>query len=148
MLVRVARWLVRLVNGVGVITGWRVRCLRLGEVCSGLGLLAHDEFGGDRGVDVLVQLEADAAAAGSVEDLYWDLALCLGGIVQIDDGVYAFHDLALQHRLAREPGVEVHDVGLEPLVMEGSLDPADKVSRDLLEKEDLDVGNVRAEPAG
>jgi hypothetical protein len=113
-----------------------------------LGLLAHDKFGGDRGVDVLVEFEADAAAAGAVEDLDRDLALCLGGVVQIDDGVYAFDDLALEHRLAGEPGVEVHDVGLEPFVMEGSLDPADKVSRDLLEKEDLDVGNVRPEPAG
>ncbi len=101
-----------LVVVVGVVGGWIGGLLGLGEVGWGLGLLAHDELGGHRGVDVLVELEADAAAAGADEELDGDLALCLGAVVEVDDAVHAFGDLALQHRLPGEARVEVHDVRL------------------------------------
>ena len=86
--------LVVLVVGV-VVGGWIRGLLGLGVVGWGLGLLAHDELGGHWGVDVLVEFEADAAAAGADEELDGDLALCLGAVVEVDDAVHAFGDLAL-----------------------------------------------------
>ena len=94
LLVWVAGGGLMVVIGV-VVGGWIGGLLRLGVVGWGLGLLAHDELGGHWGVDVLVEFEADAAAAGADEELDGDLALCLGAVVEVDDAMHAFRDLAL-----------------------------------------------------
>ena len=148
LLVGVAGGRLIVVVGVGVV-GWIGGLLGLGgEVGWGLGLLAHDELGGHGGVDVLVELEADAAAAGADEELDGDLALCLGAVVEVDDAVHAFGDLALQHRLPGKARVEIHDVRLQSFVVERALDPADEIPRHLLKQKDLHVGNVSAKAAG
>jgi hypothetical protein len=125
----------------------RVRRLRLGEVRCRLRLLSRDELGCDGGIHVLVQFEADAAASRSDEYLDGDLAFGLRAVIQIDDGIHTLDNLTLQHRLPREPRIEIHNIGLQPLVMESSLDPTDELSRDLLKQEDLHVGNICPKPA-
>lgn len=133
---------------LAVVGGW-VRRPGLGKMRCGLklGFLSQYEFGGHGGVDLLIELETDAAGSGSDEDLDRNLALRLGGIVQVDDGMNPFHDLALHHRVPRKAGVDVHDIGLQASVMQRALDPGDKVSRDLLGEEDLHVRNVGSETA-
>jgi hypothetical protein len=112
-----------------------------------LRFLSQYEFRRHWGVDLLIELEADAAGSGSAKDLDGDLALGLRGIVQVDDGMDAFHNLTLYHRVPGESRVEVHDIGLEASIVEGSLDPGDKVSRDLLSEEHLNVRHVGSKSA-
>lgn len=109
-----------------------VGCWWLAEVCRRLRFLSHHEFRGNGWINILVQLEPDAAAPRSDENLDGNFSLCLGTVVEIDDGMHALDHLPLHHRLPRKPRIEIHDIGFQPFVMEGSLDPADKFSRDLL----------------
>lgn len=133
----------RCLSGIGLaVVGRRVRRPGLGQVGSRLRLLSQHKLRRHGRVDALVEFEPDAAGSGPDEDLDGNLALRLGRIVQVDDRMNALDDLALYHSVAWEPGVEVYDVGLQASVVEGSLDPAHKVSRDLLEEEDLDIGHV------
>jgi hypothetical protein len=58
----------------------------------------------------LVELETDAATSRPDENLNRDLAIGLSGVVEINDGVNAFHNLALHHRFPGESRVDVHDI--------------------------------------
>ena len=146
ILIRVAGRRSLLMSWLAVGIG-RVRRRRLRKVRCGLGLLPHYEFRCDRRINVLIQLKANAAASRSDKDLDRNLALCLGSVVEVDNGMHALGNLALQHRLPREPRIEVHNIRLQSLGMEGALHPADEIPRDFLEQKDLDVGNVSPEAA-
>lgn len=131
------------------VVGRVLRLLRLlSKLRRRLRLLPNHELRGDRRVDVLVELEADAVAARADKQLDGDLALGLGGKVEVDDAVHALGNLALHHGLARESGVDVHDIRAQALVVEGPLDPADKLARHLLQEQNLDVRHVSPEAAG
>jgi hypothetical protein len=132
VLIRVAGRRCLLMSWVAVGIG-RVRRRRLSEVMRGLRLLPYHELRCDRRIDVLIQLEANAAASRSDKDLDGNLPLCLGSVVEVNNCMHAFGNLALEHCLPREPRIEVHNIRLQSLGMEGALHPADEIPRDFLE---------------
>lgn len=55
----------------------------------------------------------------------------------------ALNNLAFHHSVSRESGVEVHDVCLQAPMVKSPPDPVDEVLGNFLEKEHLDIRDLR-----
>jgi len=83
---------------------------------------------------VLVLFVENARVGEPAENLNGNLALKLGVVVKLDYAVDAFKNLPLHYSIAWKARAEKHDVCLETSLVESALNPADKLSRDFLEK--------------
>ncbi len=113
-----------------------------------LGLFSQHQLGCCSRVEALVQLEADVGVSGADEDLDGNLTHLLGSEVEVNDAMHALKDLALDNGITGEPRIEVHSLSSKPPLMEDTLNPVNKFSRDLLDEEDLHIRDVVSIAAG
>ena len=97
---------------------------------------------------ILILIVSNRRAHGTVKDLEAELPICMGWLIEINDGVNPFQDLPLDHQIPWEVRVKKHHLGLETSLSERPLYPRHKVSTHLLEEQDLDVWDLAAIPSG